>query len=319
MALVSGTTSVTGLAAIALYNVINATKSADIIGAMTLEVSGGTLRAFDERVMEVRKHKTQSDTAKIIREVLAESEICKEYYNYRLQDSLSIRCIPQLYGAVKKTLLDAKKAIETEFASCNDNPIIWSDDVDGEAISSGNPDSSFIGLEMDSVSIAATMVGKMSERRNNRLIDGNLSENPWFLIKNPGLNSGLMIPQYSQAGLLNEMKILSTSSVIDNIPTCGNQEDYVAMGYNSSKKAIEISEKLEYILAIELLSAYQSYQFVNEDLKKSTITSIIYNEISEVVPIFEEDTFLYEYIEFLKKYIHDGKIVEKIYNLYWGD
>lgn len=115
------------------------------------------------------------------------------------------------------------------------------------------------------------------------------------------------------------MKILSTSSVIDNIPTCGNQEDYVAMGYNSSKKAIEISEKLEYILAIELLSAYQSYQFVNEDLKKSTITSIIYNEISEVVPIFEEDTFLYEYIEFLKKYIHDGKIVEKIYNLYWGD
>src|SRR5699024_4411417 len=123
--------------------------------------------------------------------------------------------------------------IEIEMNSCTDNPIIWKGEEDGEAISGGNPDSSYIGLEMDSVSMAATMVAKMSERRNNRLVDGDLSENPWFLVNNPGLNSGLMIPQYTQAGLLNDMRILSSPAVIDNVPTCGNQEDYVAMGYNS--------------------------------------------------------------------------------------
>ncbi|WFA08584.1 aromatic amino acid ammonia-lyase [Tissierella sp. Yu-01] len=313
--LVSGTTSVTGLAAIALYDMINAVKTADIIGAMTLEVSRGTLRAFDERLMSVRAHKNQYETAKSIRSILEDSEIAKSNYNYRLQDALSIRCMPQLHGTVKKTLYDALETLEVEMNSCTDNPIIWGDGNDGEAISGGNPDSSYIGLEMDSASMAATMVAKMSERRNNRLVDGNLSENPWFLVNNPGLNSGLMIPQYTQAGLLNDMKILSTPSVIDSIPTCGNQEDYVAMGYNSSKKAVAIAEKLEYILAIELLSAYQSYQYIDENLKRSTVTEAIYNEISKTVPIMEDDMYLYPHIEKLKSLIHDGKLLEITENI----
>ncbi|MBZ2175174.1 aromatic amino acid ammonia-lyase [Schnuerera sp. xch1] len=307
--LISGTTSVTGLAAIALFDIIKAVKIADIIGAMTLEVSKGTLRAFDERLMKVRPHKQQYDTAKNIRKILEDSEIAKKYYNYRLQDALSIRCIPQLHGASKKTLYDALRTLEIEMNSCTDNPIIWRHGEDGEAISGGNPDSAYIGIEMDSVCIAATMVAKMSERRNNRLIDGNLSENPWFLVDNPGLNSGLMIPQYTQAGLLNDMKILSTSSVIDNIPTCGNQEDYVAMGYNASKKALAIAEKLEYILAIELLSAYQSYRYLDNNLRKSVVTQAIIDEISKTVPIMEDDIYLYPHIEKLRSLIHDGVIL----------
>ncbi len=308
--LVSGTTSVTGLAAIAIYDIINSVKTADVIGAMTLEVSKGTLRAYDERLMSVRAHKYQLETAKNIRNILEGSEITKANYAYRLQDALSIRCIPQLHGAVKKTLYDALDTLEIEMNSCTDNPIIWGEGNDGEAISGGNPDSSFIGLEMDSVAMAATMVAKMSERRNNRLVDGNLSENPWFLVTNPGLNSGLMIPHYTQAGLLNDMKILSTSSVIDNIPTCGNQEDYVAMGYNSSKKAIAIAEKLEYILAIELLSAYQSYQYIDNNLKKSTVTKAIYNEIAKTIPIMKDDIYLYPHIEKLRELIHSGKLLK---------
>ncbi len=308
--LVSGTTSVTGLAAIAIYDIINSVKTADVIGAMTLEVSKGTLRAYDERLMSVRAHKYQLETAKNIRNILEGSEITKANYAYRLQDALSIRCIPQLHGAVKKTLYDALDTLEIEMNSCTDNPIIWGEGNDGEAISGGNPDSSFIGLEMDSVAMAATMVAKMSERRNNRLVDGNLSENPWFLVNNPGLNSGLMIPHYTQAGLLNDMKILSTSSVIDNIPTCGNQEDYVAMGYNSSKKAIAIAEKLEYILAIELLSAYQSYQYIDNNLKKSTVTKAIYNEIAKTIPIMKDDIYLYPHIEKLRELIHSGKLLK---------
>lgn len=313
--LVSGTTGVTGMAAIALYDIIKAVKTADIIGAMTLEVLKGTVRAFDERLMSVRGHKEQQETAENLRRILQDSGIAKEYYNYRLQDALSIRCIPQLHGAAKKTLYDALKTLEIEMNSCADNPIIWGENGDGEAISGGNPDSSYIGLEMDSAAMAATMVAKMSERRNNRLIDGNLSENPWFLVNNPGLNSGLMIPQYTQAGLLNDMKILSTSSVIDNIPTCGNQEDYVAMGYNASKKAVAIAEKLEYILAIELLSAYQSYQYLDKKLKRSSATEAVYNKIAETVPVMEEDLYLYPHIEKLRDLIHSGEILRIVENI----
>ncbi len=310
LALVSGTTSVTGLASIALYDIIKAVKTADIISAMTIEVSKSTLRAFDDRVMKIRLQETQTNTAENIRRILKDSEIALAHYNYRLQDALSIRCVPQLHGAAKKTLYDAKITIENEMKSSTDNPVIWYDEEDSDVISCGNPDSSFIGLEMDSAAIAATMVAKMSERRNNRLIDGNLSENPWFLVKVPGLNSGLMIPQYTQAGLLNEMRILSTSATIDNTPTCGNQEDYVANGYNSAKKAIDIAEKLEYILAIELLSAYQSYQFLDSSLKKSAVTEAVYKELNKTVPILEEDAYLYPYIEHIRNLIHDGTILE---------
>ena len=144
----------------------------------------------------------------------------------------------------------ARKTVEVEINSCCDNPILWTDGITSQALSACNPDSSYVGMVMDSCAIAATGIGKMSERRNNRLIDHNLSGYPWFLTKNPGLNCGLMIPQYTQAGLLNDMRILSYPATVDCTPTCGNQEDYVAMGYNACKKAVDISEKLEYILAI---------------------------------------------------------------------
>ena len=163
---------------------------------------------------------------------------------------------------------------------------------------------------MDSCCIAATYLAKMSERRNNRLINGNLSEVPWFLIKNPGLNSGLMIPQYTQAGLLNEMRILSTSSTIDNTPTCGDQEDYVAMGYTDCKKANSIVDKLEYILAIELLSVFRANQLSDSKNNVSRVTKKVLNFIGQNIPKMDEDIYLYPIIEELKSYIKSGKILE---------
>ena len=124
----------------------------------------------------------------------------------------------------------------------------------------------------------------MSERRNNRIVDGSLSGYPYFCIKNPGLNSGLMIPQYVQAGLLNEMRMLATPSTIDNTPTCGNQEDYVAMGYNACKKSGPMAEKLEYMLAIELLSVYEVQQFVDPDVSRAPATAAVLAEIGKTVP-----------------------------------
>lgn len=310
LALVSGTTSATALGLLALNDMLNAAKTADIIAAMTLEASKGNINAFDDRVMRVRPHTHQYETAKVMRNILQDSEIVEHYKDHKLQDALSIRCIPQLHGAVKKVLYDALETLEIELNSCCDNPIVWSENGIEEVLSCGNPDSSYVGIEMDSAAIAATNLGKMSERRNNRLIDENLSGNPWFLISNPGINSGLMIPHYTQAGLLNDMKILSHPATVDSISTCGNQEDYVGMGYNASKKALEIVEKLEYILAIELLSAYQTYGFLDRDLKPSKVTGAIIEEIELKVPILKEDVILYPHIAYLRELIHSGKLID---------
>ena len=307
LALVSGTTSVTALGGLALWDRLNA---ADVIAAITLEESKGIIRAFDERVMAVRPHPHQAGVADNVRKVLQGSEIIEHYKNTRVQDALSLRCVPQLHGAAKKTLQDALTTVEIELNSCCDNPIIWSDGTQADVISACNADSSYVGMEMDSCCIAATTLAKMSERRNNRLIDESLSGYPWFLIKNPGLNSGLMIPQYTQAGLLNDMRILSTPATIDNTPTCGNQEDYVAMGYNASKKAITVVEKLEYILAIELLSAFQAQPFLDPERKRGAGSERVLEEIGKHVPVMEEDMFLYPHIEYLRELIHSGRLAE---------
>jgi histidine ammonia-lyase len=310
LALISGTTSATGIGALALYDMLKAATSADIIGAMTLEVLKGTTRAFDDRLMSVRPHQEQRNTAANIRKMLGDSKIAKQFVDYRLQDALSLRCIPQLHGAAKKTLHDALKTIETEMNACCDNPILWPEEEEGGAISGGNCDSSYVGIELDSACIAATAIAKMSERRNNRLINGQLSGYPSFLIHKAGLNSGLMIPQYTQAGLLNDMKILSHPATVDNIPTCADQEDYVAMGYNAAKKAREVAVKLEYVLAIELLSIYCAHQFVESNLLPGSASRAVLDRIARSVPKMEEDTYLYPHIQTLREFIHSGEIIE---------
>jgi len=312
LALISGTTSVTALGALALYDLINAAKCADIIGSLSLEALRGVMRAFDKRVMSVRPHQAQAGVAANLRKILDGSEILDHYAGQRLQDALSLRCIPQLHGAAKQMLENAKETIETEMNSCCDNPMVFERDGLPDVISACNCDSSYVGLAMDCSAIAATMMAKMSERRNNRFLDENLSGYPALLVKNPGLNSGLMIPQYTQAGLLGDMRILSTPSVIDNTPTCCNQEDYVASGYNASKKALAVTEKLEYILAIELLSAYQAQQFLPEELAGSKAAQAVWSKVSNHIPIMEQDTFLYPHIEYLQKLIHSGELLKII-------
>lgn len=308
LTLLNGALSPTALAALHLYDLLAAVKSADIVAAMTLEVLKGTLRAFDERVMNLKLHQEQRATAANIRKLLADSEIAQSCLDHRLQDALSLRGISQVHGAVKKTLRDAQTAIENEMNSCSDNPVIMPEGDDGLAMSSCNCDAAYVGLAIDGAAMAATVLAKMSERRNARLIDGNLSGYPWFLVKNPGLNSGLMLPQYTQAGLLNEMKMMSQPAVVDNIPTCGDQEDYVSMGYNSAKKAKHIVEKLQYILAIELLGVFQAHQFM-ENKKPGSASSAVLNKIAETVPVMSEDLYLYPHIESIKNLLHEQVII----------
>lgn len=313
LALISGTTSPTAFAAIAVYDMINAAKASDIIGALSMENLQGTLRAFDDRICLVRPHSEQAHSASTVRRMLADSQIVQK--SQRLQDALSLRAIPQLHGAAKKTLYDAKRTVETEINSCCDNPIIWTGPGEEDIISCCNCDAAYVGIEMDSAAVAAANLAKISERRNSRLIDGSISGLPDFMVANPGLNSGLMIPQYAQAGLLNEIRILSSPATIDNTPTCNGQEDYVSMGYNACRKAMAIAQKLEYILAIELLSDYQATCFTGEEPQRAAASRAVYEEIGRDLPLIREDTFIQGYIEHLRAYIHTGAIVATVSEL----
>ncbi len=311
LALISGTTSVTALATLATTAMQNALATADSIAAMTLEVSGGLLAAFSEPLMAVRNHPHQAATAQKIRHMLGDSASTGDKAGTHLQDALSIRCISQLHGAVKKTVADAYNVLDIEVNSCCDNPIVWNGEEGPRVISGCNADSSYVGLEMDSLAMGTVMIAKMSERRTNRLLDGALSGKPSFLVANPGLNSGLMLTQYTQAGLINEMRVLAHPAVIDNTPTCANQEDYVGMGYTAAKKARRLVDKLEYVLAFELLAVYQSYYYVDRS-KMSSATKKIFDYIAEHVPALKEDTYLHPYVEWLRKEIHEGTFGEVV-------
>lgn len=311
LALTSGTSSVTAMAILTLFNAIQAAKTADIAGAMSLEALKGTIHAFDPRLHSLKKHEEQAKTAQNIIRILKGSEIAETYKNYRLQDALSLRCIPQVHGASKKNLKDAAFTINNELNSVSDNPVIYPEDNDGIALMGGNFDGTYVGIQADIMCIAMANLAKIAERRIDRLVNYHLSELPSFLVKNPGLNSGYMIPQYTAVGLLGEIRILSHPASVDNVPTCANQEDVVSFAYNASRKAYQISKKLTYILAIELMTAVQALDF-HRPLNPSPVIAEVYHLIRSKVPTVEEDRFLYPDIVTIYHQIHEGDIVKVV-------
>lgn len=310
LALINGTTSPTAFAALAVYDLKQLTKVADIVAAMSLEGLRGLLRAYDEHVTKCRPQKELADTANNQYRILEGSEVLRQAENSHIQDALSLRCVPQLHGAAKRVIQNAWEVVSCEINSCGDNPVIYGTEKEPDIYSNGNPDASYVGIQMDAACIAAANLAKMSERRNARFLDERLSGFPWFLAKKSGLNSGLMIPQYTQAGLLNTMRMLAAPATVDSVSTSAGQEDYVSMGYNACKKARECVEKLEYILAIELFSAYEAQQFIDEELARGKGTTAVYKVLQDNIPIMEEDMYLYPYLEWLKTWIHQGELLE---------
>ena len=310
LSLTNGTLSPTALSAIAIYDLINCAKAADVVAAVSLEALRGLPKAYEQRIMSMRHQREQTATADNLLRLLSGSQVVEKNKDSHVQDALSLRCIPQAHGAVKQVLDNALRTIEGELNGCCDNPIFFREGDDGVVLSNGNPDAGFQGLQMDACCIAATYLAKMSERRNTRFVDSNLSGFPSYLVKKPGLNSGLMIPQYSQAGILNEMRILSTPSTIDSVPTSGNQKDYVSMGYNACRKAQEAAHLLEYVLAIELMSGYQAQQFMDQDLTRGQGTAKVLELVGTQVPVMEEDMYLYPHYETVRDLIHSGQLVE---------
>lgn len=309
LSLTNGTLSPTALSAIAIYDLINCAKAADVVAAISLEALRGLPKAYDRRIMSMRRQPEQNATAENLLRLLSGSQVTEKYKDSHVQDALSLRCIPQAHGAVKQVLANALRTVEAELNGCCDNPIFFREGDDGVAMSNGNPDAGFQGLQMDACCVAATYLAKMSERRNTRFVDSNLSGFPSYLVKKPGLNSGLMIPQYSQAGILNEMRMLATPATIDNVTTSGNQEDYVSMGYNACRKAQETARLLEYVLAIELMSGYQAQQFMDETLERGAGTAKVLKLVGKHVPVMEEDMYIYPHLETIRDLIHSGELV----------
>ncbi|MDF2909346.1 MAG: histidine ammonia-lyase [Sporolactobacillus laevolacticus] len=313
LALISGTTSVTALGILALYNAMIVTKSSDIVGAMTYEVLKGTVKALDSRAHQLKMHVEQQETAQNLLAILKNSEIMNKYKDFKVQDSLPLKCMPQTLGAVKRTLHEAWTSVDEEMHSCSDNPIIIPSGDDGEALMCGNFDASYVGIHMDSASIAMGTLAKFSERLTDRLMNRHLNDLPPFLTENPGINNGLMILQYTSAGLVGEIKVLSHPSSVDSIPTCASQEDVVTFAYYASKKAYLISKKLEYIVAIQMMASTEALCFIH-DAKPSPVIQKLYKMIRRYVPKVENDRHFYPDIENIKKLIHERKIIECVEN-----
>lgn len=311
LSLTSGTTSVTAFTALGLYDALILGMTSDVVGAMSLEVLKGTVMAMDERIMNQRQHHDQGLTAYNIRTLLADSEIVEHYKNYRVQDALSLRSIPQLHGAVKKVLKDSLVTLEIELNASVDNPLVFDENGKGIALMGCNADGAYLGIASDACVIAIGNLMKMSERRLDRLVNPLINELPAFLNSNPGLNNGLMIPQYTAAGIMGQIKILTHPASVDNFVTCANQEDYVSMGYNSAKKLYDVTALAKYILSTELFNACQGQDFYT-DLKPASLTKKVRDKVREVAPFIHNDCNMSLFIEAIAGQIKENIIIEEV-------
>jgi len=291
LALVNGTQMMTAFASWICIQSNKLIKTVDIASSLSHEALRGTDRAYDPRLHELRPYKGQIITAKNMLALLKNSEIRKSHLtnDERVQDSYSIRCIPQIHGASRDTINYVSSLVEVELNSVTDNPLIFPDDQDH--IEGGNFHGQPIALAMDFLSIALSELANVSERRTERMVNGALSKLPRFLIKKGGLNSGLMIAQYTAASLVSENKVLSHPASVDSIPTSANQEDHNSMGSIAARKCYQILKNVQTVIAIELLTAAQAVEFL-KPLKCGTGTNIAYQTIRKHIPPLKNDRVL---------------------------
>ncbi len=265
---------------------------ADITSAISLEAYDGRLDPFFACIHDIRPHKGQIATAKSFRNILKGSQIISRKKAH-VQDPYSFRCIPQVHGATKDAISYARSVILTEINSVTDNPTIFPDE--DLIVSGGNFHGQPLALIFDYLAIALAELGSISERRVYRLIAGQ-RDLPEFLVANPGLNSGFMIPQYTAASIVSQNKQLCTPSSVDSIPSSNEQEDHVSMGANGATKLLRVAENLEKILAIELFTAIQALEF-RRPLRSSDKLEAIVKSFRETIPFINDDKVMYTEIE----------------------
>jgi histidine ammonia-lyase len=286
----------------------NCLEAADIIGAMSLEALTGTKAPFDARLHDLRPYAGSRLVAQRLRLILNDSAIMQSHIDCgRVQDPYSLRCMPQVHGASRNAWLHLKELTETELNSVTDNPIIFSAD---DTISGGNFHGQPMALPLDYACFAAAEAGNISDRRCYLLLEGKWGL-PMLLMKNVGLNSGFMIPQYTTAALVTENKTLCFPASADSIPTSLGQEDHVSMGSISGRKLNKVLDNLEYILAIELMSACQAIEF-RRPLQSSAVLEFAHDYVRKFVSFAEEDRIFAEDVNKITGIISDLSFVEKI-------
>ncbi|HXV61192.1 MAG TPA: histidine ammonia-lyase [Vicinamibacteria bacterium] len=308
LALINGTQVITALLAHAVLLARRLVRCADVIGALTLDTLLGTDVAFDPRIHEARPHPGQRTTAENLRRLLEGSAMRKSHESCdRVQDSYSLRCMPQIHGAVRDALDYVEGVLNIEMNSATDNPMIFVETK--EVLSGGNFHGQPVALASDFLTIALAELGAVSERRTERLVNPALSELPAFLVKEGGLNSGFMILQVAAAALASENKVLSHPASVDSIPTSANQEDHVSMGVTAARKTNEVASNLANILAIELLAAAQALD-LRRPLTTSPALEAVHARLREKVPHYDRDRPHHPDVREATRLVESGAIVE---------
>ena len=308
LALINGTQLILSFAVKAVQRMHNCLEAADIIGAMSLEALTGTKAPFDERLHELRPFRGNKLVAQRLRVLLHDSAIMQSHIDCgRVQDPYSLRCMPQVHGASRNAWQHLKELTEIELNAVTDNPIILGAD---DTISGGNFHGQPLALPLDYACFASAEIGNISDRRCYLLLEGKWGL-PMLLMKNVGLNSGFMIPQYTTAALVTENKTLCFPASADSIPTSLGQEDHVSMGSISGRKLSQVLDNLEFILAIELLSASQAIEF-RRPHKSSEILEFAHEYVRNFVGFAEEDRIFADDINKVAGFIKDFSFVEKV-------
>lgn len=312
LALINGTQMMTSFAVYIAIRAQKLIKLADIGAAMSHEALRATDKAFDKKIHELRPFPGQITTAKNILSLIYKSEIRKSHLKNdpRVQDAYSIRCVPQIHGASRDAIDYVLSRVKIEMNSVNDNPIIFPET--GEHIEGGNFHGQSMALAMDFMGIALSELANVSERRTERMVNGALSQGlPRFLTKKGGLNSGLMIAQYTAASLVSENKVLAHPASVDSIPTSANQEDHNSMGSIAARKCHKIMQNLENVLAIEMLTSSQALEYL-KPLKPGTGTGTAYAEIRKVVKPLNEDRLLYNDVKNVAELIKNDSLLNAV-------
>jgi len=310
LALFNGSQTMTAIGALAVFDAERLLKTAQIAAALSIDVLNAVTLAFDERLHALRPFEGQMAVAENIRRLIAESEVLRKPKR-DTQSAYSLRCVPQVLGASRDAVAYARRQVEIEMNSVADNPIFLTKEK--ACLTGGNFHGQPVAYAMDLLGIAVAEIADIAERRVNRLLNPALNGGlPAFLVaEGGGLNSGLMITQYTAAALVSENKILASPASVDSIPCSADQEDHVSMGTIAARKAREIIRNAEAVVGIELLCASQAYEF-QKPAKLGAGTSAAYEVVRCVSPKVSEDRVFYEDIEKIARLVKNGVVVEQV-------
>lgn len=301
LALINGTQAMAAIGAITLYRTINLFNTSVHTLAITMEALNGITDVFDGEIHALRNQSGQEYVAKRLTSILADSKLTTYQGEKRVQDAYSLRCSPQVLGASLDAINYVHQVIENEMNAVTDNPIVFANRK--KVISAGNFHGQPLALAMDFLSIAVAEIANISERRLERMVNPALNNGlPAFLVKNPGLNSGFMIVQYSAASLVSENKVLAHPASVDSIPSSANQEDHVSMGNHAARKCGDIVSNTYKVVSMELLTALQAIDLGNP-LGMSKKTKKVYDYIRQEIGFIEEDQVMYKYIHKIEKMV----------------